>query len=343
MKNARRPCRKIALLDQISPARLEQVRGLLPEGFMIAGVEQPGEAHRFTLIADAEFAIAGQVAVDGDLLRAAPKLKLLHKWGVGIDNIDVNTAQKLGITVARTTGSNAVPVAEFTLGLMLSALRCIPYGHHHLMQGQWHGPSGLPAPTMLLSGKTVGLIGFGAIGQKVALLLKGFGCPILYTTRQPVTVDIEQSLGAKFVPLCELLAQSDIVSLHCPLTPETAGMIDRAALTRMKRSAVLINTARGGIVVENELVDALRTGVINSAATDVFAQEPLPPDSKLRTLDNLVMTPHLAAVTADTFAPTIRRMFENFRKMAQGEPLPPGDLVTQIIPSPDKNHLRIQG
>ncbi len=318
---------RIVLLDQVPPARLGQLRDLLPQGFELAGATEPGEDHRRGLIAGADYAIAGQVAVSGDLLRAAPRLKLLHKWGVGTDNIDIETARVLGITVARTTGSNALPVAEFTIGLMLAALRCLAHGHHHLKQGQWLGPARLPVPTMLLSGKTVGLVGFGAIGQKVALLLKGFGCRVLYSTRQRVAPGIEAALGAVYVPLADLLAQADIVSLHCPLTGDTAGMIDHAALARMKRSAVLVNTARGGIVVENDLIAALRGGVIHSAATDVFSVEPLPEGSPLLALDNLVVTPHLAAVTADTFEPTVRRMFENIRLFAAGEPLPPADLV----------------
>jgi D-3-phosphoglycerate dehydrogenase len=278
------------------------------------------------IIADADYAISGQVGVSGDVLRAARKLKLLHKWGVGVDNLDIETARELDIRVARTTGSNAVPVAEFTLGLTLSALRYIAFGHAALKQGDWRGGR-LPGETFQLSGKTVGIVGFGAIGKNVAKLLKGFGCIILYSKRQPLDAAEEAALGVKYAPLPELLAKSDIVSLHCPLTPETADMIDKAAFRAMKRTAVLVNVARGGVVVESDLVDALRAGEIAGAAMDVFSIEPLPADSELLSLDNLVVTPHLAAIAADNFAPTVKRMFDNIAHVSRGEPVPPLDLV----------------
>jgi phosphoglycerate dehydrogenase-like enzyme len=319
--------RTIVLLDPTPPARAEQLRAFLPPDFKLTHGTTRGDAHLIDIIRDADFAIAGQVGVSGEVLRASPHLKLLHKWGVGVDNIDVATARILGIRVARTTGSNALAVAEFTLGLMLSALRCSAYGHHMLKQGIWHGPSNLPVPTLLLSGKTVGIIGFGAIGQTVAKLLQGFGCRILYSKRERLSPDEEQNIGARFKPVPELLAVSDIVSLHCPLTPETTDLINYAALSTMKPTAVLVNVARGGVVVEDDLVRALRQGVIQAAAMDVFSVEPLPANSPLLKLNNLVVTPHLAAVTADTFEPTVRRMFENIRRVSEGEALPALDVV----------------
>ena len=279
------------------------------------------------LIADVDFAICGQVGVSGEALRAARRLKLLHKWGVGVDNIDVETARSLGIKVARTTASNALPVAEFTIGLMLSTLRFIPYGHHKLKHGEWRGPGRLPGETFLLSGKTVGIVGLGAIGAAVARLLAGFGCAILYAKRTPLSAAEEQALGVRHASLDDIIARADIVSLHCPLTPETANLIDARAFARMKRSAVLINVARGGVVNETDLCDALREGVIRGAAMDVFSIEPAPADHPLFALDNAVVTPHLAAVTADTFEPTVRRMFDNIARASRGEPIRPGDEV----------------
>jgi D-3-phosphoglycerate dehydrogenase len=278
------------------------------------------------IIAEADYAISGQVAVSGDVLRAGKKLKLLHKWGVGYDNIDIATARELGIKVARTTGSNALPVAEFALGLMISALRYIGYGHAELKKGHWSTGS-LPGETFMLSGKTVGLIGFGAIGQNVARLLRGFGCTILYSKRHPLTPEEEAALGVRHASLDEILAQADVVSLHCPLTPETTNLIGREAFAKMKKTAVLINVARGGVVDESALVTALRAREIAGAAMDVYAIEPLPADSELLTLDNLVVTPHLAAMAADNFAPTVSRMFANIAHVSRGEPVPAKDLV----------------
>lgn len=316
----------ICLLDMTTPARAEKLRALLPPGFVLTHGTARGDEHMKEIIAQADYAISGQVAVSGDVLRAGKKLKLLHKWGVGYDNIDIATARELGIKVARTTGSNALPVAEFALGLMISALRYIGYGHAELKKGHWSTGS-LPGETFMLSGKTVGLIGFGAIGQNVARLLRGFGCTILYSKRQPLTAEEEAALGVRHATLDEILAQADIVSLHCPLTPETTNLIGREAFAKMKKTAVLINVARGGVVDESALVIALRDRVIAGAAMDVYAIEPLPADSELLTLDNLVVTPHLAAMAADNFAPTVSRMFANIAHVSRGEPVPAKDLV----------------
>ncbi len=316
----------ICLLDMTTPARAEKLRALLPPGFVLTHGTARGDEHMKEIIAEADYAISGQVAVSGDVLRAARKLKLLHKWGVGYDNIDIATAKELGIKVARTTGSNALPVAEFALGLMISALRYIGYGHAELKKGHWSTGS-LPGETFMLSGKTVGIIGFGAIGQNVAKLLRGFGCTILYSKRQPLTAEEEAALGVRHASLDAILAQADVVSLHCPLTPETTNLIGREAFAKMKKTAVLINVARGGVVDESALVTALREREIAGAAMDVYAIEPLPADSDLLTLDNLVVTPHLAAMAADNFAPTVSRMFANIAHVSRGEPVPAKDLV----------------
>ncbi|MBN8943403.1 MAG: 2-hydroxyacid dehydrogenase [Rhizobiales bacterium] len=316
----------IVVLDPLTEERANKLRALLPLGMVLTHGRTRGDAHLKEIIAEADYAIAGQVGVSGEVLGAARKLKLLHKWGVGVDNLDVEAARARGIKVARTTGSNAVPVAEFTLGLMLSTLRAIGYGHAELKKGEWRGGR-LPMETFLLSGKTVGLVGFGAIGRNVARLLKSFGCRILYHTRQRIDAAEEAALGAHHVTLADLLAQSDVVSLHCPLTPETAGLIDRSALARMKPTAVLINVARGGVVVEDDLVSALRDKAIHGAAMDVFETEPLPADSPLLQIDNLLVTPHLAAIAADNFEKTVRQMFGNIACVSRGEPVPVQDAV----------------
>ena len=261
------------------------------------------------------------------MLRAARQLKLLHKWGVGVDNIDTQAAKELGIKVARTTGSNAVPVAEFTIGLIIATLRFQALGHERLRQGHWMAFNQTPGETLCISGKTVGLIGFGAIGQAVASRLRGFNCTLLYNKRTPLSPAEEAKLGVTYATTDDLLASSDIVCLHCPLTPETTNLIDTLALSRMKRSAVLINVARGGVVVEADLAQALRNKTIRGAAMDVYSIEPLPADSELLKLNNIVVTPHLAAATADTFEPTVKRMFDNMVRVTRGEAVPERDLV----------------
>lgn len=315
----------VVVLDPISEDSAARLRALLPHGLVLTHGTARGDDHLKQIIAGAEYAIAGQVGVSGAVLRAAPRLKLLHKWGVGVDNLDLEAARDLDIRVARTTGSNAIPVAEFTLGLTLAALRCIAFGHAELKQGHWRTATVMP--TFMLTGKTVGIIGFGAIGQAFARILKGFGCTILYAKRTPLPAAEEAELGARFATLPEILAQADVVTLNCPLTPETRNLIDRKALAAMKPTAVLVNTARGGVVVEADLIEALRSRTIHAAAMDVYETEPLPPDSPLLTLDNLVVTPHLAAMAADNFARTVNQMFGNIARVARGEPVPERDLV----------------
>jgi phosphoglycerate dehydrogenase-like enzyme len=316
---------KIVVLDALAPRTAERLRGMLPPGFEMTHATERTEPHLCEILADADYAVSGQVAVNEAMLRAARKLKLLHKWGVGVDNFDLDAARALGITVARTTGSNAVPVAEFALGLMLSALRNMAYGHEGLQKGEWR--TWKMRDAFMLSGKTVGIVGFGAIGKTLARLLSGFGCRILYTKPTRLDAAEEARLGATWAPLADLLAQSDVVSLHCPMTDQTRNMIDRRALSTMKKTAILVNCARGGVVVEDDLVWALREGVIHAAASDVYETEPLPPDSTLIGIPNMVTTPHLAAMAADNFEPSVRRIFENIRRLSVGEPIVAGDVV----------------
>lgn len=316
---------KIVVLDALAPRTAERLRGMLPPGFEMTHATERTEPHLCEILADADYAVSGQVAVNEAMLRAARKLKLLHKWGVGVDNFDLDAARALGIKVARTTGSNAVPVAEFALGLMLSALRNMAYGHEGLQKGEWR--TWKMRDAFMLSGKTVGIVGFGAIGKTLARLLSGFGCRILYTKPTRLDAAEEARLEATWAPLADLLAQSDVVSLHCPMTDQTRNMIDRRALSTMKKTAILVNCARGGVVVEDDLVWALREGVIHAAASDVYETEPLPPDSTLIGIPNMVTTPHLAAMAADNFEPSVRRIFENIRRLSVGEPIVAGDVV----------------
>ena len=315
----------IVVLDAITERIAERLRALLPDGFELSHATASGDDHLVEIVAGADYAISGQVPVGGTVLRAGKRLRLLHKWGVGVDNLDIDTARELGIQVARTTGSNSTAVAEFTIGLMICALRHIPDGHHRLQQGVWRNWRG--RSPFLLSGKTVGLVGFGAIGKAVARLLAGFGCTVLYTKPNRLGRDEEDRLGVEYAELPDLLARSDAVSLHCPLTPATTGLIDRGALESMKPTAVLVNVARGGVVAESDLAWALRNGVIHSAAVDVYEVEPLPASSPLLHIENLTLTPHLGAMAADTFEPTVTRMFANIVRVSRGEPLPALDAV----------------
>ncbi|KAA2212519.1 2-hydroxyacid dehydrogenase [Teichococcus oryzae] len=318
--------RKIVVLDPITPQTADRMRELLPAGLALEHATSRDAGHLRQIVADADYLVSGQVAVDKELLAAARQAKLLHKWGVGVDNFDLEAARAQGITVARTTGSNARPVAEAALGLTIALLRNLAWGHSSLRSGEWR-PMSLPKASYSLFGKTVGIIGFGAIGQNLARLLRPFGGRILYNKTRPLSPEEEAEQGVAFASVAEILREADVVSLHCPLTPQTRGMIDRAALRTMKPTAVLINVARGGVVIESDLAEALKAKEILGAAMDVYEEEPTPPSNPLLALENVVCTPHIAAMAADSFVPTISQMFGNIDRFNRGEPVAEADFV----------------
>ena len=221
--------------------------------------------------------------------REAGELKIISRWGIGIDAVDLSAAAQLGIVVANTPGLLNEAVADYAMGMMLSLARRIPDGWLSLREGRWEafwGPG--------LAGKTLGMVGCGGIGQAVAKRARGFDMRLL--AYDPAPSAEAGRLGVGFVSLEHLLAESDFVSLHTALTPETRGLIGEAALGAMKPSAFLINTARGAVIDEEALARALQEGWIAGAALDVFVVEPLPANHPLHSVPNLVLTPHLASL-----------------------------------------------
>lgn len=318
---------KIALLDPTSPERLARIAAFLPEGMEIATAASRDPADQMGTAHGATYIISGDLPVQAEMLRAgAGTLKAVHKWGVGYDRIDCNTAAELGIRVLRTTGSNAAAVAETALAMMLALQRNILRGHMAVIAGGW--PKGeLGASSLLLSGKTVGIIGFGHIGKHLARLLAPFGCRVLYNKRTPLDSREEQGLGARYAPLDDLLAKSDIVSLHCDLNDQSRDMIDAAALARMRPGSLLINLARGGVVVEDALADALERGHLRGAALDVFATEPVERGNRLVGMPQVIVTPHLGAMAADNFDQTVQRMIDNLMAIHRGDEPPALDVI----------------
>ncbi|WP_370617817.1 NAD(P)-dependent oxidoreductase [Mumia qirimensis] len=238
--------------------------------------------------------IANEPMTDG-VLRHADRLRVVVRTGVGYDSVDVVAAAQHGISVSNLPGINANAVAEFTLGLLLTSARRLVQLSAGVAAGGWPRGDGHE-----LRGSTLGLIGLGASARAVVPLARAFGMEVLCTTRVPA--DERTDVAATVVGLDELLARSDYVSIHTALDETTRGLIDAAALARMKPTAVLLNTARGGIVDEPALADAVRRGVIAGAALDVVAAEPLPADSVLRGIDGIVITSHMAGQTAEARA-----------------------------------------
>ena len=230
----------------------------------------------------------------GAVLERCPQLRHVAVFGIGYDNVDVRAARSRRITVTNTPGYATVAVAEATLALMLGVLRRVPQHHRVVQEGRWTEAQAVGQ----LYGKTLGVIGVGAIGQRVVELGRALGMRVLAWTFHP-TPERAQALGVTFCSLEELLGNADIVTLHVPLTAESGGLLGRRELALMKPTAVLVNTARGSLVEEEALVEALRQGRIAGTGLDVFDREPLPPDHPLTGLDNVVLSPHLGSVTPE--------------------------------------------
>ena len=247
--------------------------------------------------------------LSGDDLENAPKLRLVHKMGAGVNTIDVDTATRLGIAVANMPGANAASVAEGTVLLMLAALRRLPALDRLTREGKgWPSDPSLGETVRDIGGCTVGLVGYGNIAKSVEKFVASMGARVLHTSTR------DDGLSG-WRPLPELLAESGIVSLHLPLTEQTARMLDSPALALMKADAVLVNTSRGGVVDEDALVDALRNGGLAAAGLDVFAVEPVSADNPLLTLNNVVLTPHVTWYTADTMRRYLEHAVENCRRI----------------------------
>lgn len=253
--------------------------------------------------------------LSGEELRSAPRLRLVHKFGVGINTIDVDAATACGIAVANMPGANAASVAEGTVLLMLAVLRRLLPLDRATRQGRgWPTDPALGEHCRDIGGCTVGLVGYGSVAQRVAGMVSAMGARVLHTS----TGD-DGRPGWR--PLPDLLAEADVVSLHVPLTEATEGLIDRAGLQRMKPEAVLINTSRGQVVDEPALAEALTGGRLAGAGLDVFAVEPVGTDNPLLGLDNVVLTPHVSWYTADTMRRYLTAAVDNCRRLRDGQPL----------------------
>ncbi len=244
------------------------------------------------LLHDVDGLIAGLDAITAEVLEAAPRLCVVARYGVGVDNVDLEAARLLGITVTNTPGANAGAVAELAIALMLNLLRPVAAANEATRAGGWPR-----LPGQSLEGRSVGLVGLGAIGRAVATRLAGFGCRIL--AHDPALSSLPAAVApfCTLLPLPELLAQSDIVSLHLPVLPETRSMVNAAFLAAMKPHALLINTARGELVDEDALLAALQRGHIAGAALDAFQHEPPGAGHPLLSLPNVIATPHMGAHT----------------------------------------------
>lgn len=250
-------------------------------------VERLDEDALVPWISDVDGAVCGDDAFTDRVLSRAPRLRVISKWGTGIDSIDLEACRRRGIVVRNSPNAFSEPVADSVLGYVLAFARRLPFMDRDMKKGEW-----TKLPSVSLGELTLGVIGVGNVGSAVVRRARAFGMRLLGTDIRSLDPDLLAATGLVQVPLGVLLSESDVVSVNCDLNPTSRALVDAGVLARMRPTALLVNTARGPIVDEGALVDALRRGVIAGAALDVFEREPLPADSPLRSMDNVFLAPH---------------------------------------------------
>ena len=270
-------------------------------------------------IGDAEFVFLNKCRMDEQILSQCPNLKWVGIIATGTDNLELEACRRHGVSVANVPGYSTYSVAQMTFSLLLAICQCAERYDRAVKDGFWQ--LGIPQsygllPQMELYGKTFGVYGYGSIGRQSARIAKAFGMRVLVCTR---TVRPEYAAdGVEFVDLDTLLRQSDVLSLHCPATPQTRGLISAEALQKMKRGAILLNTARGALVEEAAVTEALHTGQLGFYGADAFATEPLPADSPLRREPHALLTPHIAWTTKEALQNLMDITTQNLRSFLDG-------------------------
>ena len=295
----------------------EIARQMAPAGFDT--VIAKGQAEAEAAAAAAEYVVCyPSLKMPDAFHKGAPKLKLIQLLSAGYDDVDLDAARRAGVPVANNGGANAISVAEHAMMLMLAVSRRVIWQHNNVAGGRWRGNG--PAPRMYeMHDKTLGIVGLGTIGKKVARLARAFGMRVQYYDIARLPEHEEDALGVKFRLFGELLRTSDVVSLHVPLNDSTRHMIGANELALMKPTSVIVNTSRGPVIDEVALTKVLADHRIFGAGLDVFDQEPPPPDNPLFKLDNVLLTSHFAGPTWDNHTARFRNAFDNVQRVARGE------------------------
>lgn len=306
---------KVVFQYDASPQLMVRLRDLSTDGIDITPCPEHDIARFLELMAGAEAVFHVLKPIIENIIAQSPNLRLIQKIGVGVNTIDLDAAKARGIKVANMPGTNTRAVAETTLLLMLAALRRLHVYDQAIRGGAgWALDSALLDEIGELGGRTVGLIGYGAVAQMLTPMLLALGARVIYTSRAA-----KSGASVEWRELPELLKESDIVSLHLPLTAETEKLIDQAAIASMKNGAVFINTSRGGLVDEGALIAALRSGKLCAAGLDVFASEPIDATNPLLILDNTILMPHVAWLTPETLERSLGIAIENCHRHLRGE------------------------
>ncbi|MDP8955771.1 MAG: hypothetical protein M3N24_02275 [Actinomycetota bacterium] len=295
------------------------IRSMTPAGWRSAVVASSGGTYRsedLVEVEDADAFVVGLEPVDEKLLARSGRLRLIQRLGRGHDNIDVDAASRRSIAVCGMPDFNAESVAEHTVMLTLALLRRVFESTLLMKAGRWPVTEVVGQGIFDLAGKTVGIVGYGAIGRAVADRMRAFNTVPYVHDSDPRRTREE----AELLPLDELLERADVVTLHVPLTPETKGFIGKRELALMKRTAILVNTARGALVDELALANALTAGALAGAGIDVYSDEPLDPKHPLRRCPNILLTPHTAGQTREAMERMVTFMLDNLRRLERGEP-----------------------
>ena len=306
---------KVLYLSYAADDVYDLVRQAAGEDFELVFLKADDDAERCRKIADCEAVICAATPLRRHHLEAAERLRVIHHQGVGWqDTTDWQDIKRRGLPLALTPAGTTVGVAEHTILLMLAAAKRLTFADVELRRGAWH-VNALRGVSRELFGKTVGYVGMGRIAQAVAERLKAFGCGGIYCDPQARLSEAEAAgLGLRAGGFDEVLGAADILTLHVPLTETTRGLIGRAALAKLKPGAILVNTARGGIVDEPALAEALASGRLLAAGLDVFEAEPPAPENPLLGLPNVVLTPHISAGTQDAMEAKMQAIFANLRR-----------------------------
>ncbi|MBV8837012.1 MAG: 2-hydroxyacid dehydrogenase [Alphaproteobacteria bacterium] len=295
----------------------EIAREMAPKGFETIVVS---DSEVVAALPGAEYMVCyPHVPMKDAFYKAVPKLRLVQLLSAGYDNVDLEAARRAKVPLSNNGGANAISVSEHAIMLMLTVARKVVWQHASVSGGRWRGNG--PAPRMYeLYDKTLGIIGLGTIGKKVARLARAFGMRVQYYDIARLSEDAEDALGVRFRLRDELIATSDIVTLHVPLNATTRHTIGAAELARMKPEAIIVNTSRGPVIDERALARALSDNKLFGAGLDVFDQEPPPPDNPLFALNNVVLTSHFAGPTWDNQIARLRNAYDNVQRVARGEP-----------------------
>jgi phosphoglycerate dehydrogenase-like enzyme len=310
---------KILFAPPQSDAVMEIARSLTPAGFELL-VADFGTPEFYAAAAQAEYYVGLARQMGGEFFRSAPKLKLVQLLSAGYDRVDVEAARKAGVPVANNGGANAIAVAEHTLMLMLAVLKRVVRFHNDVVAGKWRVGGFDDQRVYELSRRTLGIVGLGNIGKKVARRAAAFDMSVQYYDIARLTEAEEDALGVRFVLLPELLRTSDVVSLHVPLDDSTRNLLGAAEFAQMKPGAILINTCRGPVVDEAALCQALQSGQVAAAGLDVLVEEPPAKNHPLFALPNVTLTPHSAGPTWENWTARFRNGFDNVQRVAAGRP-----------------------